>query len=914
MRRWWTVLIFWAVLLAACSAPPSPQESAAPTRPVATPTTARSEQVTISFATWEAEHFKYRPLVRRFMDEHPGITVRLVSLDDIVGSDSRSFISAQKDHVAVLRRIVSAADTAPSFVLPPAAFGTLLLLDLKPLMEADPTFQRDDFFPGTIERYTAKDGIWVLPYTQLIKMIRYHRDLFQRAGLPEPRPGWTWRDLLDIAEQMAKTGDAASPTYGFVHTSPGDAFPFLISLLEDQGIDISRIDPATVDLTAPEYVAVIERARELHRRGVVMVASQIRLPIDNPSQPELSTDETPRLVREGRVAMWSDGYVFNDDGSFWKPDFSTGVAPWPPGRLSVQYTVIGGGFIISGGTAHPEAAWRWIEWLSRQPDLQLSGAFDIGYFPTRRSMLERMEAWNTLDPQDAEAYRWALEHGQTTPELSRESAVVGALAWALYAVATDPQADVRQALLEEQRRMQEARVQIALTPTATPDLRPVVVATPAPLERPAGTVTIRFGADFPYHEGNMDRLIRAFHGQRQNVAITANPVDWSAGRDRMSATELAQTSDCVLRLSPLMPGDERAFVDLRPLLDADPAIPRDDFFPGALDAYTKDGRIYGLPYAIHVRALIYNNAAFQEAGIEPPRSDWTPDDFLAAALALASGDGDQRQWGYVPFPDPRGDLLFFVNWLGARLTTGEGADLRPNYTDPKTIAAIRWHLELSTKHRVAPPLQFRHRRDTDGTIDYASLAFAGRGAMYLGDWFPPTGMGENARDLRYAPLPGSGAGALRSEVRMSGLFISAKTQHPQACWAWFKFLSSNPTMLARILPARRSVAESEAFLQVQPSDQRALIDATRATLKAPVRTTGDPDIINHPSFDTYWLFEALTAVIKRGASLEQELAEAQRMTTAYVDCLAQPSSTPAACARQVDPQYWGFNIEDSPPR
>lgn len=916
MRRWWIVAIFWAVLLAACGAPPPLRESAAPIRSGITPTTARGEQVTISFATWEAEHFKYRPLVRRFMDEHPGITVVLVSLDDIVGSDYRNFFGARRDHVAMLRRIVLAADTAPSFVLPPEAFGSPLLLDLKPLMEADPTFQRDDFFPGTLERYTAKDGIWVLPHQQSIAMIRYHRDLFQRAGLPEPRPGWTWRDLLDIAGQIANPGSATSPTYGFVHTSPSDAFPFLISLLEEQGIDISRIDPATVDLTAPEYVAVIERARELHRRGVVMIASQISLREENPSQPELSADETIRLVRDGRVAMWSDGVVgvVNDDGSLWQPDFPTGVVPWPPSRLSVQYTIIGGGFIISGGTAHPQAAWRWIEWLSRQPDLQPLDLLEAGQFPTRQSVLERMEAWKTLDPRDAEAYRWALEHGPTSLERPGDFTIVSMLAWALYAVATDPQADVRQALLAEQRKMQESLAQIASTPTATPDLRPVVVATPAPSERPAGAVTIRFGADFPYHAGNMERLVRAFQEQQRNVAVTADPVDWSAGRTRISATELAQTYDCVLRLSPLMPGDEGAFVDLRPLLDADPAIPRSDFFPEALNAYTKDGRIYGLPYAIHTRALIYNNTAFQEAGIEPPRSDWTPDDFLAAALALAKGDSDQRQWGYTPFPDPKGDLLFFVNWLGARLTIGEGNDLRPNYTDPKTIAAIRWYLELSTKHKAAPPLQFRHRRDDQGTIDYVSLAFSGRGAMYLGDWLPPAGMEGSARDLRYAPLPGSGAGASRSEVRMSGLFISAKTQHPQACWAWFKFLSSNPTMLARTLPARRSVAGSEAFLQVQSPDQRALIDATHATLKASVRTTTDPDILNHPSFDTYWLFEALSAVIDRGASLEQELVEAQRITTVYVDCLAQPSSTPAACARQVDPQYRGFNVEDSPSR
>jgi hypothetical protein len=45
-----------------------------------------------------------------------------------------------------LRRVVSAADTAPSFAVTQEAFGTPLLFDLKPLMDADATFQRERRF------------------------------------------------------------------------------------------------------------------------------------------------------------------------------------------------------------------------------------------------------------------------------------------------------------------------------------------------------------------------------------------------------------------------------------------------------------------------------------------------------------------------------------------------------------------------------------------------------------------------------------------------------------------------------------------------------------------------------------------------------------------------------------------------
>jgi hypothetical protein len=69
---------------------------------------------------------------------------------------------------------------------------------------------------------------------------------------------------------------------------------------------------------------------------------------------------------------------------------------------------------------------------------------------------------------------------------------MSALSQAMQTALSDPKANVREALAEAQRQMQESIAQQELTPTPKPNLNPVVVATPEPQEAPVGATTITF--------------------------------------------------------------------------------------------------------------------------------------------------------------------------------------------------------------------------------------------------------------------------------------------------------------------------------------------------------------------------------------------------------------------------------------
>jgi multiple sugar transport system substrate-binding protein len=64
-----------------------------------------------------------------------------------------------------------------------------------------------------------------------------------------------------------------------------------------------------------------------------------------------------------------------------------------------------------------------------------------------------------------------------------------------------------------------------------------------------------------------------------------------------------------------------------------------DFYPNALEAYSYEGKNYGIPSAISVHAMLLNLDIFEEKGVEPPTNGrWTYDEFVEKMEAL-TGDG-----------------------------------------------------------------------------------------------------------------------------------------------------------------------------------------------------------------------------------------------------------------------------------
>jgi ABC-type glycerol-3-phosphate transport system substrate-binding protein len=451
----------------------------------------------------------------------------------------------------------------------------------------------------------------------------------------------------------------------------------------------------------------------------------------------------------------------------------------------------------------------------------------------------------------------------------------------------------------------------------------VVVATPEPQAAPEGATTVKFSSN-AYNPPDLRRLARSFRDQHPDIFVDIAATD--VYTQAPTFKQIAQTYDCFAWWAPPQTDEDfGALLDLQPLFDADASFPQSDYAAALLAPYQRNGGLYGLPYAATLRTLNYNKTAFDAAGIKPPTFNWTPDDFLAAAQALTKGDGDSKQFGYVPLGGPQQDLMFFVNQFGGRLATGSGPSARPTFTDPKTVEALKWYLELATAHKVMPAPVFYYKRDQQGSEDKSyEMVQNGRAGMWFDQGYgmfggpsgPVKGEGPGGQPRNFevgiGPLPVGKGGLSSADMYMRGFHISAQTQQSAACWEWIKFLSNDVNNLQGSIPARLSVLKSDAFKKQATPDVIALADTYAEALKQSRQPSqgGDPNAFY--TFDTYWFFKALSEAVEGKAPLDKGLAEAQTFTTAYMDCLEKQPNQPATCAAQADPNYQGFSTEDPP--
>jgi multiple sugar transport system substrate-binding protein len=368
--------------------------------------------VTVTFSCWDTEFYQgmvnvfhayygsagtrvtVEPGIRRY-GGYPGIHIQLVDEREVM--DLPNF--AAETRLRAEWQLADAVD-AGDWLMSPESIAEDLLRDLGPFIDADTSVDRADFYSHTIEAYQYGEGVWALPWYATTSPIYYDRDAFDAAGVPYPEPGWTYEDFLHAARLLTPRDGDEVERYGFVDLA-GSWHEIILALVDPPSGDTGLVIP---DLTAPDIVRAVEWYTGLALEHDVM---------PNPRHPAPALDvegpsETLRaLVTLGRAAMWSD-YLGN-----WgehSREANLGVAPFPTGKRHLQYWS-SGGYFISRDTAHPEAAWTWIRFLTYQ---QSFGRYSPWYryqVPARRSVAEATGYWSQWDAASADALQYGLEHG-----------------------------------------------------------------------------------------------------------------------------------------------------------------------------------------------------------------------------------------------------------------------------------------------------------------------------------------------------------------------------------------------------------------------------------------------------------------------------------------------------------------------
>jgi multiple sugar transport system substrate-binding protein len=304
--------------------------------------------------------------------------------------------------------------------------------------------------------------------------------------------------------------------------------------------------------------------------------------------------------------------------------------------------------------------------------------------------------------------------------------------------------------------------------------------------------------------------------------------------------------------------EDNPVLDLTPLLQQDKAFNPDDFIPGALETFSQEGKQFGLPTGVDPFVIFYNQDLFDQLGVPYPLPGWSLEDFRTTALLIS--EPTARVFGYVP-SDFYLDSLFFTFQFGS-LLVGEGQSL----DSPESIQALEWYASLFGAGGAAPNADQMNDAYGMGGRDVGIIT--SKAGMWMGSVSSLTSDlgGTLLFEVGIAPLPRGPQGI--SLAQFEGLTISAKTANPQAAWRWVSFLASRPN--AWVYPARKSLADSEAFTSLFGKDQAA---AVRAAIEGATTVSGMDFGRSREVMLIY--FSAVRSVIDGGIPPAEALLEAQ---------------------------------------
>lgn len=131
----------------------------------------------------------------------------------------------------------------------------------------------------------------------------------------------------------------------------------------------------------------------------------------------------------------------------------------------------------------------------------------------------------------------------------------------------------------------------------------------------------------------------------------------------------------------------------------------DDFFDHALEAYTYDGKLYGVPNSMTVHSMLLNLDLFEERGVDPPKNgEWTWEEFVDTAKALTfdrDGDGKIDVYGFSTYILPG----YYEAWPFFYINGGQplNDDLTEfTFNTPEAIEAIQQLADIKLVHEAAP--------------------------------------------------------------------------------------------------------------------------------------------------------------------------------------------------------------------
>jgi multiple sugar transport system substrate-binding protein len=313
-----------------------------------TPSTSGSgSPVTVTLMTWEnpQTNGEIMKSLQNFMNQNPDIKVKLLN-------------APLQDYGTKVNSMLAAGQAADIFELGndmEQQWGQQgLLYDYASLATQDSNFL-SNFVPAAVTNWERNGKLYGLPSLMNTYGVFYNKAAFKAAGLPLPKPGWTYQEMFNDAQKLA-SDQGGVHSYGLYDQNTYTS-PFGLSVYAASAGGAPFLDSATnaSKITAsPQFVDGLHLYQKYIKNGSV-------------TPPTWDGSQGESLFLAGKLPMWVGGQWYMEQmlGPSAPKNLDWGFAPNPiVDKQSTIYDAVGWGSPKS--IAHPDAVYKVLKYLDTE--------------------------------------------------------------------------------------------------------------------------------------------------------------------------------------------------------------------------------------------------------------------------------------------------------------------------------------------------------------------------------------------------------------------------------------------------------------------------------------------------------------------------------------------------------------------
>lgn len=345
---------------------------------------------------------------------------------------------------------------------------------------------------------------------------------------------------------------------------------------------------------------------------------------------------------------------------------------------------------------------------------------------------------------------------------------------------------------------------------------------------PAAKTTITYFtfSAAPDHLADIDQMVAAFEAANPDIEVKVETAPFDQYFTKLQTLIAGGTAPDVFELNYenfVSYASKGVLKDLTSLASPE-AVAR--YYPLAYQAFSLDGKQYGLPESFSNVVLFYNKDLFDAAGVEYPQPEWTWTDELAAAEKLTNADAGV--WGEFS-PVQFWEFYKTVAQNGCSVLSADRTQVTIN--EPGCVEALTWMIDKINKYGISPT-----DAEMAGVSD-GDLFKQGKLAMLRTGIWMFSSFADAPFNWDIALEPGNTQKA--HHFFSNGVAVSATTPNAEAAQKWAEFFTSSPEA-AKIrvassweLPALTDQALFDEWLAIEPPASREVVFAALDSLVTP---------------------------------------------------------------------------------